>query len=148
MFVILSCLLKHKPGPDKSILHNHVIIITSHPLTSPTEPPPIGGEVRANFAHFCRYKNYKLYIHMKQKQNKLRRLSPRANYTARATVACRRSVNFCGQRLACGQRDRSLRPYSRFSRPESLLFLPSSSSILLTRLTGSRSWPTTFQEIW
>jgi hypothetical protein len=32
-----------------------------------------------------------------------------------------------------------LRPYSRFSRLEPLLFLPSSSSIVLTRLSGPRS---------
>jgi hypothetical protein len=41
-----------------------------------------------------------------------------------------------------GQRDGSLRPYSRISRLEPLLFLPSSSSIVLTRLSGSRSRPT------
>jgi hypothetical protein len=34
------------------------------------------------------------------------------------------------------------RPYSRFSRPEPPLFLPSSSSIVLTRLCGPRSRPT------
>jgi hypothetical protein len=34
------------------------------------------------------------------------------------------------------QRDGSLRPYSRFSRPEPLLFLSSSSSIVLTRLNA------------
>jgi hypothetical protein len=43
-----------------------------------------------------------------------------------------------------GQRDVSLRPYSRFSRQEPLLFLPSSSSVELTRLSGPRSRPTTF----
>jgi hypothetical protein len=47
-----------------------------------------------------------------------------------------------------GQRDWSLRPYSRLSRPEPLLFLPSSSSIILTRLSGSRSRSTTSQKIW
>jgi hypothetical protein len=31
-----------------------------------------------------------------------------------------------------------LRPYSRISRQEQLLFLPSSSSIVLTRLSGPR----------
>jgi hypothetical protein len=35
-----------------------------------------------------------------------------------------------------GQRDGSLRPYSRLSGPEPLLFLPSSSSVVLTRLSG------------
>jgi hypothetical protein len=42
----------------------------------------------------------------------------------------------------------SLRPYSRFSRPESLISLPSSSSIVLTRQSGPRSRPTTPQKIW
>jgi hypothetical protein len=43
-----------------------------------------------------------------------------------------------------GQRDGSLRPYSRLSRPEPLLFHPSSTSVVLTRLSGPRSRPTTF----
>jgi hypothetical protein len=37
---------------------------------------------------------------------------------------------------------------SRFSRLELLLFLSSSFSILLTRLSGPRSRPTTAQKIW
>jgi hypothetical protein len=37
-----------------------------------------------------------------------------------------------------GQHDGSLRPYSRFSKPEPLLFLQSSSSVVLTRLSGPR----------
>jgi hypothetical protein len=40
-----------------------------------------------------------------------------------------------------GQRGGSPRPYSRFSRSEHLL-LPSSSSIVFTRLSGPRSGPT------
>jgi hypothetical protein len=47
---------------------------------------------------------------------KLRGLSPRANYTDLATGEV--SANFCGQRLPRGQRDGSLRPYSRISRPK------------------------------
>jgi hypothetical protein len=43
-----------------------------------------------------------------------------------------------------GQCDVSLRPYSRLSRPEPLLFLSSSSSGILTRLSGPRSRPTSF----
>jgi hypothetical protein len=46
---------------------------------------------------------------------------------------------FYGKRMPRGQRDESLRPYSRLSRLEPLLFLPSSSSIVLTRLSGPRS---------
>jgi hypothetical protein len=47
-----------------------------------------------------------------------------------------------------GQCDGSLRPYSRLSRPQPLHFLPSSSSIVLTRLSGSRFRPITSQKIW
>jgi hypothetical protein len=73
-------------------------------------------------------------------------LSPRANYTDRATAACRRSdcQLFADRGVPRGQRDGSLRPYSRFSRQEPLLFLLSSSSVVLTRLSGPRSRPTTF----
>jgi hypothetical protein len=44
------------------------------------------------------------------------------------------------------QRNGSLRLHSRLSRPEPLLFLPSSSSVVLARLGGSRSRPTTSQK--
>jgi hypothetical protein len=55
---------------------------------------------------------------------KLRGLSPRANYTDRATAACRRvSANFYGERVPRGQSDGFLRPYSRFSRPDYLLII-------------------------
>jgi hypothetical protein len=47
-----------------------------------------------------------------------------------------------------GQRDESLRPYSRLSRPEPLLFHPCSSSIVLTRLSGPRSRQITSQKMW
>jgi hypothetical protein len=46
-----------------------------------------------------------------------------------------------------GQRNIFPRPYSRFTGPVSLLFLPSSSSIVLTRLSGPSSRPTTSQKI-
>jgi hypothetical protein len=48
-------------------------------------------------------------------------------------------ANFCEYRVPRGQRDGSLRPYSRLSRPEQLLFLSSSSSIVHTRLSEARS---------
>jgi hypothetical protein len=54
------------------------------------------------------------------------------------------SADFCGQMAPRGQRDESLRPYSRLSRPEPLLFLPSSSSVVLTRLSGPHCRPTNF----
>jgi hypothetical protein len=57
------------------------------------------------------------------------------------------SANVCGYRVPRGQSGGTLRPYSRFSRPEPLLFLSSSSSVVLTRLSGPRSRPTTSQKI-
>jgi hypothetical protein len=58
------------------------------------------------------------------------------------------SANFCWLMVLHGQRDGSVRQYSRLSRPEPLLFLSSSPSIVLTRLSGPRSRLTTSQEIW
>jgi hypothetical protein len=58
------------------------------------------------------------------------------------------SANLCGQRVPRGKRYGSLRSYSWFSRPEPLLFLSSSSSIALTRLSGPRFRHTIFQKIW
>jgi hypothetical protein len=57
------------------------------------------------------------------------------------------SANFFGWKVPRGQRDGSLWPYSRFSRLELLLFVSSSSSIVLTRLSGPRFRPTTSQKI-
>jgi hypothetical protein len=58
------------------------------------------------------------------------------------------SANFCGYRVPCGQRHRSLQPYSRISRPEPLLFLPSNSLTALTRLSGPCSRPTSQKKTW
>jgi hypothetical protein len=67
---------------------------------------------------------------------KLRGFSPRANYIDRATAACRRNkCQFLRIEVSHSQSNRSPRQYSRFSRPKPLLFLPSSSSIVLTRLS-------------
>jgi hypothetical protein len=53
---------------------------------------------------------------------------------------------FTDRGVSRGQCDRSLRSYSWFYRPEPLPFLSSSSSIVLTRLSGPRSRPTTSQK--
>jgi hypothetical protein len=68
--------------------------------------------------------------------------------TERPPLVAEVSANSCRYRVSRGHRIRSLRPYSRLSRPEPLLFLPSSSSFVLTRLSGPRSSTTTFQKIW
>jgi hypothetical protein len=48
-------------------------------------------------------------------------------------ISSEASANFCGQRMPHGQHDGSLRPYTRISRQEPLLILPSSSSIVLNK---------------
>jgi hypothetical protein len=52
------------------------------------------------------------------------------------------TANFLRIELPRCQRDGSLRPYYPFSRPEPLLCLSNSSSIVLTMLIRPRSWPT------
>jgi hypothetical protein len=82
-------------------------------------------------------------------KEKLRGLSPhRTIPTERPPLAGEVSADFCGSGVPRGQRDGCLRPYSRFFRPEPLLFLSSTSSVVLMRLSGPRSRPTTSQKIW
>jgi hypothetical protein len=68
--------------------------------------------------------------------------------TERTLLVGKVSAIFWGHRTLRGQLDGSLRPCSRFSRPEPLRFLPSSFSVLLTRLSGPCSRPITSQKIW
>jgi hypothetical protein len=68
--------------------------------------------------------------------------------TQRPSLVDKVSANVLRTEVPRGQRDRSLRSYYRISRPESLLFLPNSSSIVLTRLSEPHYRPTTFQKIW
>jgi hypothetical protein len=55
---------------------------------------------------------------------------------------------FADRGVSHSQHNGSLRPYSRLFRLEPLLFLSSSSSIVLTRLSGPRSRVSTSQKIW
>jgi hypothetical protein len=64
-------------------------------------------------------------------KEKLRGLSPSANYTERPQLFGEVSGNFCGLCVLRGERDGSPRLYSRISRPQPLLFIPSSSSTVL-----------------
>jgi hypothetical protein len=61
-----------------------------------------------------------------------------------ATFRAKIVKTFADRAMSRGQRNGSLQPYSCLSRTEPLLSLPSSSSIVLTRLSGPRSKPTTF----
>jgi hypothetical protein len=76
-------------------------------------------------------------------KTKLRDLSPQANYTELPPLGGELSANFCGYKSSRGFRNGSPQTYSRVPRPEPLLFLPSSSSVVLTSLSGPRSRPTT-----
>jgi hypothetical protein len=81
-----------------------------------------------------------LTCHLKTK-TKLRGPSPRANYTDRENAACRRSehqlLRIQGAMWSAWRTPTAV--FSVPSRPEPLLFLPSSSSIVITRLSGPRS---------
>jgi hypothetical protein len=57
------------------------------------------------------------------------------------------SATFADKGVTRHHRDGSIRPYCRISRPEPLVFLSSSSSVVLTRLSGPRSRPTTSRKI-
>jgi hypothetical protein len=60
----------------------------------------------------------------KQTKNKFRGLGSRANYTdERPPLVGEVSANFYGYRVSRGQYNGSLTQHSRFSRPESLLYL-------------------------
>jgi hypothetical protein len=81
-------------------------------------------------------------------KNSMAWVRERTTPTERPLLVGKVSANFFGWSVSRGERDGSLRPYCRFSRPELLLFLPSSSSIVLTRMSGPRYRPTTCQKIW
>jgi hypothetical protein len=81
------------------------------------------------------------------KKNTLARVRERTMPTERPALVSEFAANFCGKRMSSGQRDGSLRPYSRFSRSQPLLFLSGSSSNVLTSLSGPRSRPTTSQKV-
>jgi hypothetical protein len=68
--------------------------------------------------------------------------------TERQRLSAKLASTFAHRRCFVLIVDGSIRPYSRLPRPEPLFFLPSSFSVVLTRLSGPRSRPTTSQKIW
>jgi hypothetical protein len=67
--------------------------------------------------------------------------------TDRPPIVSEVSAKFTDRVVSRSQRGGSTTAIISFSRPEPLLFLTSSSSIVLTRLSGTRSRPTIFQKI-
>jgi hypothetical protein len=77
--------------------------------------PSVAQEWHMSLAALCMPQEYE--------QEKLHGLSPRANFTDRATAACRRSdCQLLWIKGATWSAWRILRPYSRFSREQPLLF--------------------------
>jgi hypothetical protein len=76
--------------------------------------------------------------------------SPKANYTDWSTAAGRRILvpTFADRGVSSGQRGGSTRPLISYSRQGPLIFLPGSSSVILTRLCELRYRATTTQKIW
>jgi hypothetical protein len=85
----------------------------------------------------CLYVQFHMQGSGKQKQEMKTPWPEPASYTATLILSLVGQVSdhICVQRAPYGQRDGSLRPYSRISRPEPLLFYPSSSSVVLTEWT-------------
>jgi hypothetical protein len=86
------------------------------------------------------------YLHLIKQ---LRGFSPQANYTDRAIAACRQS--YCQLRIEGIAWSAQRNPAAvnlGFLEPEPLLLSSSSSSVILTRLSGPRSRPTASQKMW
>jgi hypothetical protein len=88
--------------------------------------------------------------HLLHSETKLRGFSPQANYTDRATAACRRRwgqlLRIEGVAWSAQQIPTAVNLH--FLNPEPLYFHSSCFSVLLTRLSEHRSRPTTSQKIW
>jgi hypothetical protein len=87
-------------------------------------------------------------LHKTDKNNKLCRLRLQVNYNERATAACWRSqCQLLQIEGVAGSANGSPKPYYQISRLETLLFLPSSFSVVVMRLSGPRSRPATSQRM-
>jgi hypothetical protein len=80
-------------------------------------------------------------------ETKLRVFSPQANCTYRATAACQRSkCELLRIGVALSEQRIPTAVNLNFLDPESLLYHSSSSVVILTRIRGHRSGPTTSQK--
>jgi hypothetical protein len=83
------------------------------------------------------------------KKNSMASVCERTIPTERPPLVGEVNANLCANTsVSRGHRNGFPRPYSRISRPQPLFFLPSSSSVVLKRLSGSHSRPTTFQKMY
>jgi hypothetical protein len=80
------------------------------------------------------------YVVNTMQTNSVALICKRTTSAERPPLVCEVVANFCGYRVSRGQRKWSPRPYSRFSSSKPLLFLPSSTSVVL----NEAEW-TTFQ---
>jgi hypothetical protein len=83
-----------------------------------------------------------------EQKNSVALVRKRTILTERPPLVGEVSVNFSGQRVSRGQRNKSPRPLISGFLTGAATFLSSSSSIILTRLSRLRSRPTTSQKIW
>jgi hypothetical protein len=75
-------------------------------------------------------------------------VATRTTTTKRPPLVGEVSANFCWYRVSCGKRSGHPRQLISFSRLKPLLFLSSSSSIILTRMSGPRSRTIASQKMW
>jgi hypothetical protein len=126
-------------------------VLSAYRRTSRCRPLPQRQHIFAwnhNYIHAATELQPYSKIITTRKLNYVTRVRERTIPTERQPLVGEVSADFGGYRLPRSQRDGSIRPYSRFSRPEPLLFLLSSFSIVLTRLSGHLSRPTISQKIW
>jgi hypothetical protein len=119
--------VQKRRGKGMSVVESHYLATAMKSVTVDTS---VYATVKCNVSHALLKSPKNLAMNPKpicshsiKQNNELHGLSPRANYTDRATAACRRSdcqlLRIKGATLS---RDGSLQPYSRFSRQEPRLF--------------------------
>jgi hypothetical protein len=88
-----------------------------------------------------RGKALQFYSHEKTKQTPWPESTKELYRPSDRRLTAKLVPTFAGREVLRSQRNRSPRKYSWFSRPEPLIFISSSSSIVLMRLIGPRSSP-------
>jgi hypothetical protein len=124
--------------------NEHMLVRTRH-YTQRCKQIKICWDIKKHFRNLCttvilaasslKFIEFELVLRKRSDVlNSVAWVQERSIPTERPPLIGEINANFCGYRMPSGQRDGSPLPYSRFSRSELLLFLPSRSSIVLTRL--------------